>query len=140
MTTYSIGFTKTSAQSFFTRLTSAGVVRLLDVRLNNVSQLAGFAKRDDLRYFLDVIGDIEYRHVPALAPTKDMLRSYQSKEISWPEYSDQYLQLLASRHVELDVSADDLHDACLLCSEHEPSKCHRRLALEYLAPDSVIHL
>ena len=81
-----IGFTKHSAESFFSRLKNSGIEQLIDVRINNVSQLAGFAKRDDLRFFLDRICGASYLHQPLLAPTNELLKSYRDKEMSWVEF------------------------------------------------------
>jgi uncharacterized protein (DUF488 family) len=129
---YTIGFTKKSAESFFTLLRNSGVRRLLDVRLNNVSQLAGFSKRDDLRYFLKAICGIEYAHLAVLAPTQPMLDEYKKHDHDWTKYELQFLQLMAERQIENNVPRNLLEDACLLCSEEKPSKCHRRLVAEYL--------
>ena len=132
MKLYTIGFTKTSAESFFTRLRDGGVKRVVDVRLNNVSQLAGFAKKDDLRYFLQAIVGIEYAHCPVLAPTQGMLDSYRKAGGDWAEYERRFLDLMAERRIEEAVRPDLLDDACLLCSEDKPHHCHRRLVAEYL--------
>ena len=132
MTIFTMGFTKKSAQEFFETLQRVGVRRLVDVRLNNVSQLAGFTKKRDLAYFLRVIVNIDYAHVPDLAPTKDILDDYKKKQIDWMEYETRYNQLLEDRRPADDLTAKDLDMACLLCSEVEPTKCHRRLAAEYL--------
>ena len=132
MKVFTIGFTKTSAESFFGRLQKAGVRTLLDVRLNNVSQLAGFAKRDDLRYFLKAIAGIDYAHDPRLAPTQDMLDAYKKEGGDWVEYERRFLALIADRRVEQTLSPSTLESACLLCSEDTPTHCHRRLVLEYL--------
>jgi len=128
---FTIGFTKKSAEAFFTRLRTAGVKRLIDVRLNNVSQLAGFAKRDDLAYFLKVICDCDYRHEPLLAPTKEIMDGYKKNEIEWKEYEKRFLELLERRQAHQLVSAEELKGACLLCSESTPEKCHRRLVAEF---------
>jgi uncharacterized protein (DUF488 family) len=118
---------------------------LIDVRLNNTSQLAGFTKRDDLRYFLREICRAEYHHEPALAPTKEILDAYKKKQISWEEYETRYVALLAERGAEAAVDRR-LFDvpAVLLCSEPKPERCHRRLAAEYLAEKwggvEVVHL
>ena len=133
MKLFTIGFTKKSAESFFTSLKSAGVGRLLDVRLNNVSQLAGFTKRDDLRYFTKAICGIGYVHVPALAPTQDILDAYKKQKGDWGLYERQFLDLMRSRRIESEVSRELLDGACLLCSEERPDRCHRRLVAEYLA-------
>jgi uncharacterized protein (DUF488 family) len=132
MKVFTIGFTKTSAESFFTRLQRAGVKKVLDVRLNNISQLAGFAKRDDLRYFLKAIGDIDYAHEPKLAPTQTMLGAYKKDGGDWTDYEMRFLALMAERRIEETVPRSALDSACLLCSEHRPEQCHRRLVVEYL--------
>ena len=132
MKLYTIGFTKKSAETFFTRLTNAGVRRLVDVRLNNISQLAGFTKKDDLRYFTKAICNIDYVHIPDLAPTKDILDAYKKQKGDWGLYARQFLDLMRSRHIEKKVSRDILDGACLLCSEETPHHCHRRLVAEYL--------
>lgn len=130
---YTIGFTKKDAQTFFGLLEDADIQRLLDVRINNRSQLAGFAKRDDLRYFLDKLLDADYDHRETLAPTKELLDAWRNDEIDWSEYEQRFKQLLSDRKVEetLDPSLFE-EPTVLLCSEHEPKHCHRRLVIEYL--------
>jgi len=144
MKVFTIGFTKTSAESFFGRLQKAGVKKVVDVRLNNVSQLAGFAKKDDLRYFLRAICGIDYEHHPELAPTQEMLDAYKKERGDWAEYERQFLDLMASRRIEEAVSRDTLDGACLLCSEDKPQHCHRRLVAEYLkekwGDPEIVHL
>jgi uncharacterized protein (DUF488 family) len=131
--TYTIGFTKKSAEEFFSLVCGSGAKRLVDVRLHNVSQLAGFAKRDDLAFFLARMCGIEYVAEPRLAPEPGMLAAYRGRRISWETYAQQFLSLMARRHIE-DVLEPALIDgAVLLCSEDSPDKCHRRLAAEYLA-------
>lgn len=132
MKIYTIGFTKTSAECFFTRIQKAGVKKLIDVRLNNVSQLAGFAKKNDLRYFLKTICGIEYAHRPELAPTQEMLDAYKKEGGQWSDYEKRFLELMASRGVEQIIPRDAVDGACLLCSEDKPHHCHRRLVAEYL--------
>jgi uncharacterized protein (DUF488 family) len=133
MKIFTIGFTKKSAETFFTRLKSAGVKRLIDVRLNNVSQLAGFTKKDDLRYFTKALCDIDYLHLPELAPTADILDPYKKqKNGDWPLYERRFLDLMRARRIEETVSRDLLDSGCLLCSEEAPHHCHRRLVAEYL--------
>ncbi len=127
-----IGFTKKSAQSFFETLLQARVTRLVDVRLNNVSQLAGFAKKNDLAYFLDRLCSIDYIHFPILAPTKEMLDAYKKKHIGWDDYERRFVALIAERQIENKINPEIFEDACLLCSEDEPHYCHRRLVAEYL--------
>ena len=128
-----IGFTKKSAERFFTMLKEAGVRRLIDTRLNNISQLAGFAKRDDLRFFLKEIGGIEYLHEPLLAPSQDMLDAFKKEKGDWSVYEEQFLTLMAERRIADVLSPDLLNDSCLLCSEDTPEHCHRRLVVEYLS-------
>lgn len=133
MKLFTIGFTKKSAETFFTRLQRAGVKRLVDVRLNNVSQLAGFTKRDDLKYFTKAICSIEYVHLPALAPTAQILDPYKkAKNGDWALYERQFLDLMRSRRIEETVPREVLDGGCLLCSEEKPHHCHRRLVAEYL--------
>jgi len=133
MKVFTIGFTKKSAETFFTRLQKAGVRRLVDVRLNNVSQLAGFSKKDDLRYFTKAICGIDYVHVPELAPTQEILDFYKKqKNADWPLYERQFLDLMRSRRIEETVPRDLIDGGCLLCSEETPDHCHRRLVAEYL--------
>jgi uncharacterized protein (DUF488 family) len=133
MKIFTIGFTKKSAETFFTRLKSAGVRRLVDVRLNNVSQLAGFAKKEDLRYFTKAICNIDYVHLPELAPTSDILDPYKKqKHGDWPLYERQFLDLMKARRIDEKLSPDLLDGGCLLCSEEKPHHCHRRLVAEYL--------
>jgi uncharacterized protein (DUF488 family) len=128
---YTIGFTKKTAESFFTRLANVGVKKVIDVRLNNISQLAGFAKKDDLRYFLEAICRIGYEHRPELAPTQDMLDDYKKRRGDWARYEERFLELMAQRKVEEAVPRSAVDQACLLCSEDKPHHCHRRLVAEY---------
>jgi len=132
MRVLTIGFTKKSARRFFEMLRESGVKRVVDVRLNNVSQLAGFAKKEDLAYFLERIGGMGYVHLPLLAPTKEMLDEYKKQRRSWQEYERRFLDLMAERRIEETISPETLADGCLLCSEDKPHHCHRRLVAEYL--------
>lgn len=129
---FTIGFAETSAARFFDLLRTAGVKRLIDVRLNNTSQLSGYSKRDDLKFFLDEICNVEYRHEPRLAPTQDMLDRYKKRKGSWQEYERGFNELMETRAIENVVSRDSLDSACLLCSEKSPDQCHRRLVAQYL--------
>jgi uncharacterized protein (DUF488 family) len=129
---FTIGFAQRSAREFFTALKQNRVKKLIDVRLNNVSQLAGFTKKEDLEYFLKEICNIEYSHEPDFAPTKDLLDGYRKKEISWSVYEKKYLDLLSQRQVSAKIELDELNMSCLLCSEPKPDHCHRRLLAEYL--------
>jgi uncharacterized protein (DUF488 family) len=132
MKIFTIGFTKKSAETFFTRLANTGVKRLIDVRLNNVSQLAGFTKKEDLRFFTKAICNIEYMHLPELAPTAEILDPFKkAKNGDWGIYERQFLDLMQARRIE-DTPREIVDGGCLLCSEEKPHHCHRRLVAEYL--------
>ena len=141
---YTIGFTGKTAEEFFTKLKVAGVKRILDIRLKNSSQLSGFAKKDDLKYFLMKINGIEYLHFSELAPTENIMDSYKRKSIGWSEYEMQFNKLLAERKVENTMSHELSEGDCFLCSEEKPNFCHRRLVSEYLQKKlgdiSILHL
>jgi uncharacterized protein (DUF488 family) len=133
MRIYSIGFTQRSAEDFFTTLKSAGIRRLVDIRLNNTSQLAAFAKKDDLAYFLKAICDIRYHHEPLLAPTQEILDAYKKNKGDWGAWERDFNALISSRRIEKKLDrAEFAEPTVLLCSELTPEHCHRRLALEYL--------
>jgi uncharacterized protein (DUF488 family) len=146
VTLYTIGFTKTSAERFFATLRQHSVKRVIDTRVNRDGQLAGFAKAQDLKYFLHELVDADYTAEPLLAPTAELLKSYRNKTLTWDQYAREYDALLRERRPERAVSTAMLNDACLLCSEATPDHCHRRLAAEYLksafapAPIEIIHL
>lgn len=129
---FTIGFTETAAEQFFTLLRQAGVKRVVDVRLNNTSQLAGFSKKDDLRFFLREVVGIEYVHMPELAPTKDILDAFKKHRGNWTVYEQEFNALMAMRGIESVISRDTANLGCLLCSEKKPHHCHRRLVAEYL--------
>ena len=129
---FTIGFAGTSAAHFFGLLRGANVKRLVDVRLNNTSQLAGFAKRDDLEFFVREICGIEYRHEPKLAPTQEMLDAYKKHNGSWQTYEQEFNELMATRTIEQAVSQESMDVTCLPCSEKKAEHCHRRLVMEYL--------
>jgi len=144
MKLFTIGFTKKTAEKFFGMLNDAGVKRVVDIRLNNTSQLAGFAKKEDLVYFLKTIGDIDYTHSPELAPTQDIMDAFKKNKGSWEIYAKKFRALLAQRAVEDTIPKKLLDGACLLCSEEKPQKCHRRLVAEYFRekwPEiEIVHL
>jgi uncharacterized protein (DUF488 family) len=127
-----IGFTKKTAAKFFGLLRGSGAKRIVDVRLNNVSQLAGFAKKDDLAYFLREIASMEYVHVPELAPTQAMLDAYKKEKGDWQQYENRFLGLMRERKIEEKLPRSIFDGGCLLCSEDTPHHCHRRLVAEYL--------
>ena len=132
MEIFTIGFTQTPAAEFFGKLTQAGVRRLIDVRLNNTSQLAAYAKRDDLRFFLREICGLDYVHMPDLAPTQEILDAYRKRGGDWAAYEREFLELMTDRRIEDTVPRELIADGCLLCSEDKPHHCHRRLVAEYL--------
>lgn len=132
MKLYTIGFTKKSAAQFFGLLRSAGATSIVDTRLNNVSQLAGFTKREDLAFFAREICGVSYRHELSLAPTDELLRAYKKGALPWPEYESAYLRLMQTRQVDKNLTPEGLSNAVLMCSEATPERCHRRLAAEYL--------
>jgi uncharacterized protein (DUF488 family) len=144
ITIFTMGFAKKTAREFFDKLKAAGVQRLVDIRLNNVSQLAGFTKKADLEYFLKAILGIEYEHITLLAPTADILGEYKANKGDWAIYEDRFNRLLAERQVENVISEATLDRACLLCSEPTAVKCHRRLVAEYLQGQwgnvTIVHL
>lgn len=141
---YTIGFTKKSAAEFFNLLISNRVKKIIDIRLNNSSQLAGFTKGKDLAYFLKTISNIEYVHKPEYAPTKELLNDYKKGKTKWADYETAYLELLHKRHILDDIDYSIFENACLLCSEPTAEKCHRRLFANYLSENNshikVIHI
>ena len=132
MRVFTIGFTRKTARQFFEALRHSGAKRVVDVRLNNVSQLAGFAKREDLKFFLKEVCDIDYVHLPELAPTKDILDDYRKRKGDWADYESRFLGLMEDRRIENRIPKDVIAEGCLLCSEDKPHHCHRRLVAEYL--------
>ncbi|MDJ0601608.1 MAG: DUF488 domain-containing protein [Crocosphaera sp.] len=139
-----IGFTQKTAQEFFKLLKEAKVKRVIDTRLNNVSQLAGFAKKKDLQYFLKEIANIDYIHLVDLAPTKDILDDYKKKKGEWSVYEKKFRDLITKREIEKKLDPKIIEDSCLLCSEAKPHHCHRRLVAEYLSNHwgniNIVHL
>ena len=146
ITLYTIGFTKKNAEKFFSLLRGAGIRKLVDIRINNSSQLAGFAKGQDLEFFVKEICNAEYLHITDMAPTKELLKDYQDKSIDWMGYTAVFLKILNSRRIAQRYPVDYFDEACFLCTEETPENCHRRLVVEYLKqnnPDKdirIIHL
>ena len=132
MRLYTIGFTQKNAEQFFTALSAAGVRRVVDVRLNNTSQLAAFTKRTDLPYFLRRIGGIDYLHLPALAPSHAIFAALKKRGGTWDDYAPAFIALLDERRVAEQIAPQIIDGDCLLCSEATPDQCHRRLVVEYL--------
>ncbi len=143
---YTIGFTKKSAQEFFELLMDNDIEKVIDIRLNNSSQLAGFAKGRDLKYILENLIGIRYEHNIMMAPTKEILDNYKGDRISWTEYKDKYNQLLLSRNIINNemFNLNRYDHVCFLCSEEAEDFCHRRLLVEFLFSDKketqIIHL
>lgn len=131
-TLFTVGFTQKSAEQFFGLLKRSQVRRLVDTRLNNSGQLAGFSKKEDLRYFVRAILDIDYVHWQESAPEQAMLDGYKKKQIQWDEYAKEYEALLQRRKIESQVDLVLGANACLLCSEAKPHMCHRRLLADYV--------
>ncbi|MDO8546587.1 MAG: DUF488 domain-containing protein [Nitrospirales bacterium] len=145
MEVYTIGFTKRKADEFFGALKQAVIKRLLDVRLNNSSQLAGFTKSDNLPFFLMEICAADYLHEPLLAPTKDILYAYKKRKGRWEDYEKSFMKLMAERRIEDKIDRRLFATpTVLLCSEAKADCCHRRLVLEYLQTKwndlQVVHL
>ena len=132
MKTFTIGFTQKRAEDFFSLIKNNNVSRVVDVRLNVTSQLAGFAKKNDLGYFLRELCQADYIHLIDLAPTKPMLDSYKNKVITWEKYADKFINLMVQRNIERTIDKSLIDNGCLLCSEHQLHQCHRRLVAEYL--------
>lgn len=106
---------------------------ILDIRLNNRSQLAGFAKKKDLEYFLQTICGASYRHLPLLAPTQEILDDLKKRKGAWLQYEDAFLALMRERGVIDNVDKEVFEEpSCLLCSELTAEHCHRRLVIEAL--------
>lgn len=141
---YTIGFTKKNAEKFFDLLKSNEVNKIVDTRVNNTSQLSGFAKGKDLKFFAKELNNINYQHNLDFAPTKELLSKYRKGEMTWRKYEQEYLDLLDFRKVSKKIDVKDLHKNCLLCSEHTAEKCHRRLLAEYFQEVNndveIIHL
>ena len=145
VTVYTIGFTGASAENFFTRLQQAEITKIIDTRLWASSQLAGFAKKKDLPFFLREIGSIEYEYRQELAPSDVILKAYKNNQMSWPEYEQEYVELIKHRNVDKLLSPEDIDKACFLCACKTHHQCHNRLLAEYLQttwkePVQIIHL
>lgn len=133
MKIFTIGFTQKSAEEFFKLLQDAGVKRVIDIRIHNNSQLAGYSKRDDLAFFLDKVAGIAYQEAHILNPSEELFNSYRKKEIDWKKFLGDYKKEITKKQVEKELKKSDFDRAVLLCSEAEPDHCHRRIAAEYLS-------
>ena len=128
-----IGVTKKSAEYFFKVLSDSQVRQVVDVRINNTGQLAGFTKKPDFEYFLRTLCNVDYRHAVELAPTRDLLKAYKQRRCTWKEYERRFRRLIEERQIERIFTPSELDNTCLLCSEPGPEQCHRRLVAEYLS-------
>lgn len=145
ITLYTIGFTKKSAEHFFNLLRDNNVKQLVDVRISNNSQLAGFAKGKDLEFFVNEICHIPYKHITDFAPSKELLDQWHKQEVSWDEYQNIYTGMLKERNILRKYGVKCFDGSCFLCSEDTPEQCHRRLLAEYMEKNSkeqvkIIHL
>lgn len=145
ITLFTIGFTKKSAAQFFNLLRENQIKQLVDVRISNSSQLAGFAKGKDLEFFVKEICHIPYKHITDFAPTKDLLDKWHKQEVTWIEYEDVYTSILKDRDILQKYGVKQFDGACFLCSEETPEQCHRRLLAEYMKKHSsedvkIVHL
>lgn len=132
MDVMTIGFTRTSAEAFFDRIRRAGVRKVIDVRLHNTSQLAGFAKAEDLPFFLRELCGAGYVHEPLLAPTEEIMSAFNKQKGDWNVFREDFLALMSERKVESQFKAEQFDGGCLLCSEDKPHHCHRSLVCDYL--------
>lgn len=144
-TVYTIGYERRPLSQLIGALRAAGVDAVIDIRLRNTSQLAGYTKRDDLAFLLQEGFGIAYEHHPELAPTDDILDAYRRDE-DWEVYQARFRPLLADRQAEQtghDILAR-YRTVCLLCSEPTADRCHRRLVADYWAEQipslRVVHL
>lgn len=145
ITLYTIGFTKKSAEHFFNLLRDNNVKQLVDVRISNNSQLAGFAKGKDLEFFVNEICHIPYKHITDFAPSKELLDQWHKQEVSWDEYQTIYTGMLKERNILRKYGVKCFDGSCFLCSEDTPEQCHRRLLAEYMEKNckeqvKIIHL
>lgn len=146
MKIYTIGFTQKTAQEFFTLLSRNGIQRLVDIRLKPSGQLSGFAKKEDLPFFLERLASgCGYVHLPELAPTQEILEEYRASK-DWLRYAERFEALMDSRGIPASLQRDEFEKvfSCLLCSEASPDRCHRRLVVERMAAVwpgvEIIHL
>jgi len=141
---FTIGYAGKNAKEFFTILKQAGIRKIIDVRLYNTSQLAGFTKKQDIEYLLQAIVGADYVHLPVMAPTKQLLNDYKKGLINWQQYETQFKGVISQRQIEKHLVWQDMDMSCLLCSEAKADNCHRRLVAEYLAKHrqnvSICHL
>ena len=142
---YTIGFSKKSLREFVKLLKNSQIEKLIDIRLNNTSQLSGYAKKDDLAYIMELI-NIEYVHDISLAPDNKLLSDYKKNLVDWGDYKTRYLNILEERNIKDSINElTNNKTVCLLCSEHKPNKCHRSLLASFIKNNlnedlDIIHL
>ena len=145
MNLYTIGFTSKTAREFFEALDGVDARYLLDIRLHNNSQLAGFTKKGNIEYFTERLTSLVHVEVPLLAPSEEMFKQYREDK-DWPLYEARYMGLMAERNVIEEIDRELFaNGATLLCTEPTAEKCHRRLAAEYLQGQlfpsaAIVHL
>lgn len=142
---YTIGFSKKFLREFVKLLKNSQIEKLIDIRLNNTSQLSGYAKKDDLAYIMELI-NIEYVHDISLAPDNKLLSDYKKNLVDWGDYKTRYLNILEERNIKDSINElTNNKTVCLLCSEHKPNKCHRSLLASFIKNNlnedlDIIHL
>ena len=129
---YTMGYTQKTAEKLFNLLSEHEIKRLMDIRLHNNTQLAGFTKQNNFKYFIERLSDIEYRHIPLMAPSKDIFDDYMKNGLEWEGYELRFKRLIDQRKIEQLINEDEIDGACMLCCEPEATNCHRRLVAEYL--------
>ncbi len=144
MKLYTIGFTQKSAEDFFHRIKTHHVKYLIDIRIHPDGQLSGFARKNDLPFFLNELADgCGYLYLPTLAPTQEILKAYRESG-DWDLYVERFESLMDERNIPAALQPGDFEEACLLCSEDQPDQCHRRLVAERLAKNwanvEIIHI
>ena len=144
MSVFTIGFTGKTAETFFSTLKESGAKRVVDIRINRTSQLAGFAKEQDMSYFLNKLSNMNYLVNTDLAPTKDLLTSYREREISWEKYSQEYISLIHKRKIIESLGIEYFENSVFMCSEKESERCHRKLLTDLLLEKfprvEIVHL
>jgi uncharacterized protein (DUF488 family) len=129
---YTMGYTQKPAKKFFNLIDKYEIKRIIDIRLHNNTQLAGFTKQNNLKYFLKRLSDCDYCHIPLMAPSKDIFDDSKKNGLEWKEYASRFNKLINQRKIEQLINEDDIDGACLLCCEPEATNCHRSLVAEYL--------
>lgn len=143
---FTVGSARKTAEEFFTLLEDNGVKKIIDVRLNNTSQLLAFAKYPDIEYFTRKILGGEYFHDKRFAPSEKILVRYKKNVIGWDDYETEFADLMTYRDIETYIADkySTQENYCLLCTEVSPENCHRRLVAEkireVLGDVEIVHL